>query len=174
MINLLPEEQKSDKLTFHLAIIAKNLAVVLFVLLFISVAVIAGILITQNSNLSQIESHQQELIASIKNLEQTEKNLFLLKERLAKIKTLFDFPQSQKDLTVGIESLLGGDPEIMVSEIEISPEKTSLLVRSTASGKAGDYLEGLLASDLYQEIKLTAFSYNPAAGYSLNLEITQK
>lgn len=174
MINLLPEEKGPDKLISRLTVVCKNLSIILSGLLFLSVAVIAGILLIQNSGLNQLKLKQEKLTASVKNMEGTEKSLFLLKERLTKIKTILASGNVNKDLLSSLDNLMGTQFGVTASEIEISPQKTVLLIQGTASAGLTDYLADLLKSDLYREITLTSFLYNPVSGYSLNLEVAQK
>lgn len=172
-INLLPEEF-SSKGVVKIARLIKKILIPVFAIFFVSIAVMLGIIIILNSNLKRISSSQEILTASIKNLERTERGMLLLQERLSKIKLILPDGSSKDKFTQNIQDILGRSPGVNILEIKLVADKINLTAEVATSDRIEEFLSQVLENPLFKEVKLTGFSFNPAAGYSLGLDLTTK
>lgn len=172
-INLLPDDFLL-KGVVKVARIIKKILVPVFAIFFISSTVMLGIILVLNGNLKGITNNQEILTTSIKNLEKTERGMLLLQERLAKIKNIMSKDSSKGKITQNIQAILELSSEVTVSNVKIISNKINLDAKAATSDQLGQFFSQILESTLYKEVILTDFSFNPATGYSLGLDLTTK
>lgn len=172
-INLLPDDF-SSKGVVKVARIIKKISIPVFAMFFVSIAVMLGIIIILNSNLKRIGNNQEILTNSIKNLEKTERGMLLLQERLSKIKNILSNDSSKGKFTQNVQDILGRSPGVNISEIKLISDKINLTAEVATSDQVEQFLSQVLENPLFKEVVLTNFSFNPATGYSLGLDLTTK
>ena len=172
-INLLPDDF-SSKAVVKIARIIRKILIPVFAVFFVSSAVMLGMILVLNSNLKVITNNQEILTTSIKNLEKTERGMLLLQERLSKIKKIISNDSSKGKITQNIQDILELSPEVSVSGIKSSSNTINLEAKTATSDQLGQFLSRVLESTLYKEVIIKDFSYNPATGYSLGLDLTTR
>lgn len=172
-INLLPDDF-SSKGVVKVARIIKKISIPVFAMFFVSIAVMLGIIIILNSNLKRVGNNQEILTNSIKNLEKTERGMLLLQERLSKIKNILSNDSSKGKFTQNVQDILGRSPGVNISEIKLISDKINLTAEVATSDQVEQFLSQVLENPLFKEVVLTNFSFNPATGYSLGLDLTTK
>lgn len=165
-INLLPTDvlasEKSQK-------VAKQVRKILYIFLgtFITASVISGIfLIYFEINLRKNTSLFDNLNTEVSNLENTERDLILGKDRLTKIKTILDGRLTEYSLS-NLQFVSEAIPEnINIDEIKI--DKGDLLTvsfQSQSSVAIQDFISSLSNLESIQILNIDEFSFNPEIGY---------
>lgn len=172
-INLLPEDLVVSKSQTRLVGLLKKTIISVFGVFLILIILFSAIFIKLNFDLKNSQARQENLKVSIKSLEQTEQSLFLLRERLAKIKSIQSFPSAPTDLVRELELLFQKNPGANLSEVKVSSDKVSFLARATSNDQVGNLLANLLTDINLKKIELNSFSFSPDSGYLLDLEISR-
>ena len=172
-INLLPDDFLL-KGVVKVARIIKKILVPVFAFFFVSLAVMLGVIIVLNNNIKRLSINQEILTSSIVNLEKTERGMLLLQERLSKIGSIISNDPSKGKITQNIQDILDRSSGVTLSEIKLISNTISLGAETATSDQLGQFLSQVLESTLYKEVILTDFSFNPATGYSLGLDLTTK
>jgi Tfp pilus assembly protein PilN len=172
-INLLPKSLGPKGSILKLANFSQKAAVVMTAIFFIFGLFIGGYLFFLNREIKNSQSRQETLKATIKNLEQTEQKLFLLKDRIAKIKLFYSLADSQTDFQ-DVGSLLAGNPSVLATKVAVTPGKVTLNGMAQGSQTFGDFLGVLVLSPNYKSINLSSFSFSPEVGYSFGFDLTTK
>ena len=100
--------------------------------------------------------------------------MLLLQERLSKIGSIISNDPSKGKITQNIQDILDRSSGVTLSEIKLISNTISLGAETATSDQLGQFLSQVLESTLYKEVILTDFSFNPATGYSLGLDLTTK
>lgn len=172
-INLLPKSLGPKGSILKLANFSKKAAVIVAAVFFVFGLLIGGYLFFLNREIKSSQGRQETLKATIKNLEQTEQKLFLLKDRIAKIKIFYNLEDSQTDLQ-SLGGLLAGSPSILVTKVTVIPGKITLDGTAQNSQAFGDFLGLLVLSPVYKTIDLLNFSFGPDVGYSFGFDLSTK
>lgn len=173
-VNLLPPDLGPKASVLRISVLLKKLVTVaLFVFCFFSVLTI-GYIYFLNFQVKKSNLNQEALKTSIKSLEQTEQKLFLIKDRLAKIKNLLVLETTVKEVENANQILIDSGFGVELTGVEVFPGKVSLTGNVNSSVVLGDFMDKLLHNYSYKTLKLTAFSYNPKLGYSFGFDILTK
>jgi hypothetical protein len=172
-INLLPTDLSPKGSIAKISEIIKNSSIVGLVLVIVSaIGVIAFLTITsfqiRNSN-----TKQDQLKTGIKSLEQTEQRLVLTKDRL-----------KHADEVLGIETAVGAiedlnlffstlPEEVAIREAQIAASKTELSLVAKNSSALTKVLASLIATNYYENIKLTSFAFNTSSGYTISVNFSK-
>lgn len=167
-INLLPTDLGPKASVLKLANLGKKLAVIISLSFLIFGLLLVGYILFLNLELKSSSGRETNLKNSITSLKSTEQSLYLLKERLNKIKTLLE-----KDTEGGAfettKSL--SYPGITFTQIAVTGSKIEISASSQDSAAVGAFLNNILVNESYEDIKLTSFSLNPKLGYVFGLEL---
>jgi len=172
-INLLPTDLSPKSSIAKASQIIKNASIVGLVLVIISAAGIIAFLIITSFQIRNSNTHQDQLKAGIKSLEQTEQRLVLTKDRLKYAEEVLG-----KETAVGaiedLSLLASGLPEeANIRETQISATKTELSLIVGNSSALTQILASLMATDYYEKIKLTSFAFNINTGYVVSVEFSK-
>lgn len=176
-INLLPGELTTSKTVVKVTGLIKKILVPAIALYLISVIVMVAVIFVLNGDSKELAARQDVLISSIKNLEQTERSIFLLQERLSKIKNILTIESSKDGLTTNIQDLLTQSQNIQnidISTINWVSGKIDLTATLSTSDQMEQFLKQLIESPFVKGINMKSFSFSPAIGYNLNLILTTK
>lgn len=172
-INLLPPDLGANASVLRLLNLAKKAAVVIGLMFFIFGTLFVGYIVFLRIQIRASAKRAEGLKSSISALSQTEQSLFLLKERVAKIQSLFSTETQENSLTVSSDMLLN-HPGITLNQAATSLGKISISGSSQTTGDIESFFERLIPDDNYKNIKLTSFSFSPETGYSFGLEFDLK
>jgi hypothetical protein len=169
-INLLPIDLSPNRGSVKTSTSLKK-GIVILSGIFVLVVLLGIIFIVfLTSELNNSIAKQKNFTQNIKSLEGTEQKLFLIKDRIGKIK----LAQNSKDadsLFNPLSHLLSNLPNgVSISTVEVDPTKTKFAVNSTNSLDAASFLNTLVTSGTYKKLILTGFSYTPETGYAITLE----
>lgn len=168
-INLLPQDLvPKDKNIKFAKMLQKSVMVASFIFLFLVGAAIAA-LYTINSRLSQSQQRQARLLASIDALSDTEKELYLVKDRVERSGSIL---AAQKVTTADTISKVVGVLVTGTSIDSVDTKGQSVVVTVAASGSDSlvQFLAGLAASGL-QKVTLSNLNLVSGAGYKITLAL---
>lgn len=173
-VNLLPPELGPKASVLKVVVLIKKAVTgFLFVFLILGVAAIAFTYYL-NLQLKKSTNSQEALKVSIRSLEQTEQKLYLVKDRLSKIKSVLALNTSAKELET-LDQITSADTSgINMTGIEVTAGKINVTGSAVSSDILGAYIDTILANPVYKTIKLAGFTYNPKSGYSFGLDIVTK
>ena len=170
-VNLLPKELAPSESVTKLGKVLNTFALGLTGL-FVVAAVAGGItLYLLNNRLNDLSSEQTGLKNSITNLQTSESQLILLKDRVGKIQTLLALRTGEAlyDKQKGItNSLL---PDMALTKNEISQGKSTIELSSNKSKSISDLMSIILSNTQLANLIMQEMTFNPYVGYKIVFEL---
>lgn len=173
-INLLPTQlvlKGKDKVIIEGI---KKFTLIGFLFLILGSLVIAGYLVYVSLRIRSSVGNEEGLKSEISTLQQTEQGLFLIKDRISKIKLVYAKESSDSqilNLTTFLESNSG---DYRILEIQVVSQKVVLSMAFPSSTSFGSFYKSLINSGLYPNIVLKSLSFNQSIGYVASFELFQK
>lgn len=168
-INLVPEELKPKRAILGLANYLKRVAIVGFVVFFVTVVVSVGGFLIVRSQLQESIKRQDELKVSIDALKETEQKLVLVKDRLEKVDKIFGLDFLDEEVSV-LENVLLNIPQgVIFRKADLKSGVTDITLVADTSSSLAEFLASILATSAYRKIEMTGFSYTPETRYSIGL-----
>lgn len=170
-INLLPEgfgiKESSIKLSKNL----KRIAVFLFIFLLAVFVASIGTFIFMRAQVNQSIEKKAELEIQIKALEETEKRLFLVKDRLRIVDDIYNsdnsFDEAEK-LAALIERF---DQDVVVDEVSIKEEVINLSIIAPNTLVFVDVIDYLKISGIYSAVTLVKTEFDNKDGFKAEYEL---
>ena len=172
-INLLPPDLGPSASVLKFLNLAKKITVVIGLTFFIFGSLLVGYIVFLRIEIKASVKRTEELKSSITNLKLTEQSLYLLKERVGKIKSLLAQKTQEQSLTSSSGILLN-HPGVTLIQATVSQDKISISADSQKIADLNSFFESILPDNNYKNIGLTSFSYNPKTGYIFSLELYMK
>lgn len=170
MINLLPQEFLPEKGVVKLADILKTLAVVLLTLLILSSLASIALLFYLNKQLADQKSQVERLKTNISVLSENEQKLFLIKDRLAKIKSLSK-SQTEENFSK-IDQLVSSLPQQFIySGGEIDRLGAKITGTANNSTALAEFLTGIEVDADFKQVVIKNLNLAPGIGYSIGLDL---
>lgn len=173
-INLLPKEFKVGAGLGKALRLIRILGVISLAAFLIFGMVLGGYLIISSVQLNSLNSSNDSLKSQLKNLETSESQLVVLKDRLSKIKTAENTPSGlpvYKNFDALVDSL---SDSTTLNTVDIGPTKLSSTLVFRSNQDLTNFVEKLTKANTFQNIALTSFSFNPNVGYLLSVEFVPK
>ncbi|OGM30221.1 hypothetical protein A2630_03290 [Candidatus Woesebacteria bacterium RIFCSPHIGHO2_01_FULL_44_10] len=171
-INLLPHELSPESGLNKIANILKQSAIYAMIVFLVLGMGAAGFFIIMGSQAANLESRQAALKNSLEDLSQAEQSFVLVKDRLAKSKQIVSQTKSA-EMLVAMDSLISKmPPTVVVSEAEVSSEKTEINFLAKNSTDLPQILGPVLTQFGFSKIVLKGINFNPASGYLVTLEVS--
>lgn len=170
MINLLPPEFLPEKGIIKLANLLKTLSFILLPLLILSSLASIALLFYLNKQLADEKSNVEKLKLNISLLSENEQKLFLIKDRLTKIKSLSK-SETEENLAK-IDQLISSAPrQFIYSGGEI--DKLGAKITGTAGDSLAlsEFLTGLEVDADFKQIVIKNLNLAPGVGYSIGLDL---
>lgn len=170
-INLIPPELTPDEKIVKIGATAKKISVFGFSL-YLILGISGGSLIYILKN--QVNSNHQiiaEVKANIQALAATEQKIILLKDRLTKVNDV-KVEADKEDNLLKFERVMSLIPEgALLTEGSFGKgvAEASFLVSDSSSLK--NLMNSLTTLDIYKQIIMTGFSFNPTLGYSISVKM---
>lgn len=168
-INLLPTNVKVDKQTQKSVTLITRIAIAAgFIVMLI--AIIGGaLLFILNSNLQKAKLEYEENLAAVKELEATELNLVLIKDRLSKIQPILD-NRNQFSAFEQYNQLVNSLPtDAAFKAIHVSSDTSKLTITSPNSDAIASVIKSLEDPEKYQVAILDELNFNNIQGFELVL-----
>lgn len=169
-LNLLPPELSVSKDLNALLKTLRALGVIAIAAFFIFGIGVGVFFIISTISLNGINANVVRLTSQVSAQQKSEQQIFLVKDRIAKIVTIQKFPDSLPNL-VAIDTFLSSLSEnSSVNEISIDPAAVTLSVNIKTNSDLSTFLESLQSSGVFQSIIITSFNLNTANGYALEIK----
>ncbi len=170
-VNLLPTQLPQDREKLKTAENLKKISLIVGILF--AMASVLGIIliIFLSSQVRASLTKQQDLKQKISALEATEQRLFLIKDRIDKIKTVSANKNGADSFILMNKTLSSLPPDVAVDSVEIDTAKAKFSVLGKNSLAMATFLNSLVAGNLYKKLTLTNFLFSPDRGYLITLQI---
>jgi len=173
-INLLPSDLGPKASVLRLAALLKRLTVAALAIFCVFSVLTIAYVVFLNTQIKKVSAEGEVLQRSIKALEETEQKLFLVKDRLASIKSLTGVQTLEAGFGDFERILTSGDSGVSLTKISASPGEIRIWGATFTSRPLGDFLEEVLVNPDYKTVNLAMFAYNPATGYTFELGVSTK
>lgn len=169
-INLLPKELTAKGSVIKISKTLKRASVVGLSILIVAAVLITALFFLLSYQNRQTVSRQEELKQSIGVLEQTEQRLILVKDRLDKAELVLGADAATRSVEQldDLNSILPEGVSLSAATIENGVSKITIFGNS--SKVVAEFFSKLLTSDIYSQIELESFAYNPLKGYSVEFK----
>ena len=172
-INLLPPDLGPNASVLKFLNLAKKIAVIIGSAFFVFGLLLIGYILFLRIEIQASVKRSEGLKSSITALKSTEQSLYLLKERVGKIKSLLA-KETQGGSPASSGNILLNHPGVSLTQVVTSPGKINISAGSQKTGDLNSFFESILSDDNYENIKLTSFMFNPKTGYIFSLELNLK
>lgn len=130
--------------------------------------------IASSLELKNLNSSVENLKAQLAALSVTEQRVVLLKDRLAKIKSLGSYTSSDKDVE-NLIFLLGDLPSnSLLGNVSVEPGKIDFSLGFSDSESLGKFLGGLSENKKYKNVLISSLGFNPVSGHLVSLIFSAK
>lgn len=172
-INLLPTDLSPKSSIAKASQVIKNASIVGLVLVIVSAVGIIAFLTITSFQIRNSNTQQDQLKVGIKSLEQTEQRLVLTKDRLKYANEVLG-----KETAVGaiedLSLLFSTLPEnVHIRETQVTVTKTELSLVARNSSDLTKVLASLVATQYFENIKLTSFAFNINLGYVISVSFSK-
>lgn len=172
-INLLPPDLGPNASVLKFLNLLKKTAVVVGLTFFVFGLLLIGYIIFLKAEIQASAKRAEGLKSSITALKSTEQSLYLLKERVGKIKSLLA-KETQDESLASSASLLLNHPGVNLTQVVASPGKINISGSCQSTNYLSSFFESVLSNNNYKSINLASFMFNPKTGYIFSLELDLK
>src|SRR5229473_1748050 len=123
-INLLPIELSPSRGSVKVAATIKKITIVVSGIFLFGALVGVMFILLQRSQVSALSAKEKSLTQSIQSLQDTEQQLFLVKDRISKIKQVYGKPGAETAFHSLNTILTNLPPNVTVNSVEIDTAKT--------------------------------------------------
>jgi hypothetical protein len=171
-INLLPQELRPKTYAIKLSKTLKHAATISLTILFVALAVAAGVYFFLVYRGRTISNNGQIATNEIKTLEKTEQKLVLLHDRLEKIETITADTRSS-DSALAFKEIVASLPQdVSVSDVKIDQSYLDLTVTAGSSSLLTRFFSTVTGLG-YKDILLKSFFFDKEFGYRVELAVTR-
>lgn len=173
-INLLPTQfvlKGKDKVLIEGI---KKFAFIGFLILTIVALTLGGYLVYLSVRIRSSIGNEETLKSEVTSLQQTEQGLFLIKDRISKIKTVYAKDSADSQITILTGFFQGNPGDYRILEIQVTSQRVNLSLAFPSSSSFGSFYKALVEARLFPNITLKSFSFNPSLGYVAAFELSQK
>jgi hypothetical protein len=174
-INLLPQDIKPKVSILKLSKKLKRFILFGFMFFVFLASTVVGTLFILSNNLKRSIARQVAAKTEIKNLEATEQKLFLIRDRLDKIKQITAVKTAQDQINI-LEDALNQTKAIDgvdFSGAELQQTVAKVSINAGSSIALSNFLYNLYGNEDYKRINLLALKYNVDLGYTVTLSIVE-
>lgn len=170
-INLIPQDLTVPVSTIKLKKIINKISIVAIILLILTCLVIISLFVYFSINLKKYDLSNSSLKEEVVNLEKTEQQLTLTKDRISKISFVKSLDSANTNFKNYLEfrTLVSGFPDLSLKEIEIDSKKMNVSISSSNTSSFVDFLKSLKLFSKYPNVSISSLNLNPKTGLILNL-----
>lgn len=171
IINFLPPDLVPKSLTVKIAKAVNRVVLVGFALFICSTLVLIALFVLNMTNLSNLTKKKTQALELVKNNQAAEQSLYLVRDRIAKIKTIQSKPSSQ-GIVAAIPPMLAQLPgSLTISQANLSPTLNDLTFEAPDSQVLSQLMATVIASSAFSTVDLKSFSYTEANGYVVKFNL---
>lgn len=172
-LNLLPPEYSTTKGLGSILKATRALGIIsIGVFIAFTIGVSAFYLIS-NITLNGLNSDIDSLKGQIGSLEKSEQQIILLKDRLAKVKTVLGVA-SASDVVTGVDPYVSNIPGGTLDELGVDATSANFSITFTSNKDLANFLTKLSTSTNFKNITMTSFTYGPSSGYKVDFKASKK
>ena len=173
-LNLLPSDYEVSDSVAKLIKSARQLNVILLAIFFAGALSMAGFFVFSAISLQNLNTQNTNIRNQIQVQQTAQQQVVLLKDRLSKIKRVQAVPGAAQNLTA-ISPLIGSVSDSgSVSELNVSPQKTSMSLTFRTNSDLVSFIKTLNGNTNFSSITMDSFSYNPTTGYLVSFSFSGK
>ncbi len=169
-INLLPIDLSPKRGSVKSSATIKKFTIILSGIFLIITLMGIILIVFLTSQINSSVTKQKNFTQNIQALTATEQKLFLIKDRIGKIKTA-EANKNAAESFAPLNQIVSNLPNgVTISTVSVDSLKTKFSVLSKDSINAASFLNSLVASGTYKNLTLTGFAFTPENGYAITLE----
>ncbi len=169
-INLLPKDIKPKESTLRFLHRLKSLNIVVFVLLVIVVSVNVSVSYLYENKIKESTSIQNGLKRDIKTLEETEKKIVLIKDRLNKLSLVENhhFAQNTYYDFQGISRIFK-NAQAHISNYNFEKDGVNIQVNCFSYRCINQLLAEISVNGVFKNVQIASFSFSKKNGFSITV-----
>jgi hypothetical protein len=168
-INLLPADYSLTGPAGQIVKFARPLSVILLLLFLVTTIGMGGFFLLSSMSLRSLTAGNDNLKGQVQAQNAAQQQIVLLKDRIAKIKTVQGIPTATKNL-IGFDPLLGlVTGNSLVSELGVDTQKITASIVFKSNSELTNFLRSINSNTLYSSVSLATFNFSPAMGYQVSL-----
>lgn len=173
-INLLPDSVRIKPSTVRTAELFKKLYIIIFVILFITIATSVGLFYMYHVRLNEADDRQATIKRQIKALEETEQRLILVKDRLSKVEQISKTKNAEKELE-GFNYLIDnkGVP-VSMEQMNADNQELNIKFKSNSSVDILDFLNLVKDSEEFKVLTVQSMQFTPKGGFETEILFQKK
>lgn len=173
-LNLLPSDYSVSKPLAALLKVVRPLNVTLLSVFLAGALGVAGFFIFSSITLKNLNEKNDILKNEIQAQSEAQQQIVLLKDRLGKIKRVYDIQSADKNLTLIVPYVNSLGANSTITELDVSSQKISLSAAFRTNTELTDFIHSLDSQSPFTNVTLDSFSYNPANGYLVGVSFVGK
>jgi hypothetical protein len=171
-INFLPPDLVPKSLTVKAAKVINRVVIIGFALFICTALVFIALFFLNMSNLANLTQKKNQALAVVKNYQAAEQSLYLIRDRLGKIKTVQSLPTSIEAINA-ISPILDQLPgSLTMTDASFAPTISSLTFQTVDPTAVSQLMATVIGVKSFSTISLKSFSYNETAGYKIEFDLT--
>ena len=147
------------------------MAVVCFIFFLVFGSLGVGYLFITSGDLTKINDKNNTYKSNIKSLQEAEQNLVLVRDRVAKVKTILNDVSFEEKLDK-VQRMLDTLPsKSQPDALEVNSTKSKILLKFDSLSGLSSFLKGLISGDDWDFINLDTLELSGAGNYKIELEL---
>jgi len=168
-LNLLPPELSVSKNLNSFLKTVRSLGVIGIAAFLIFGVGVSAFFIFSTISLNGINANVTKLKGQVSAQQKSEQQIILVKDRLEKIASIQNLPNSSSNQTAIEPFLTNLSVNSSLGELEIDPAIVRLSANIKTNSDLSTFLGSFQSSDVFKTVDLTSFSLSPINGYSIEI-----
>lgn len=170
-INLIPQDLAVPASTIKIKKIINKISIITTVFLLLSSLAMISLFIFYSINIKKFNLSNSSLKEEVVNLEKTEQQLTLTKDRISKIVFIKSLSSANTNFKNYLEfkTLVSNFTDLKLGETEIDSNGMNVSISSTNISSFVDFIKALKQFDKYPNVLVSSLILNPKSGLILNL-----
>lgn len=172
-INLLPTELKVSGGLSRILSVSRILGVISLAVFLVFGLGLGVFFVISSVQLNSLNSGNDALKSQVTSLKTSEAQLVVLKDRIAKIKTVQKIPTAVKNL-VDFDPLVSSFSSSTVSEVDVDANKIATSINFRSNSDLASFVKAISLAPIFRSVTFSSFSFSPAGGYLIGLTAVPK
>lgn len=172
--NLLPDYLAPKGKYVKAANLIKRITLIGTVVLVIGIVAMLSAFYLISGQLKSSLAREEELKAVIKSLEDTERKIVLIRDRIGKVEGILAAPNASQQLT-GFDEIVAYMPsEVGLVGANLTEVDTTTSLTAANSSSISEFFSRLVTSSSFRQIDLTNFNFRQDQGFTMDLTFKSK
>lgn len=168
-LNLLPQDKIVSKSLAKFLQLSRVLGVVVLTVFVIYSIGVGIVMFLNNDKLKTLEANNVELKSKVAELQTSEQQIVLIKDRIKKIETVKSIPSALNNLTAVIGLISNLSERSKVTELDADTKKVDLTVNFKSNFDMTSFMDQIKSTNSFKSITLSSYGLNPTSGYLISL-----